>query len=145
MSQRTFTLPIILAMVLLTGCAPDVLKDSPVPKSDGEFIRGEAVVEDVEIMFLESFPLQVHIVASGYLPDPCTEIDEISAERDGRHFEVLITTLREAEVMCIQVIEAFEQNVPLDVYGLPAGDYTVTVNGIEAEFTFLQDNSLPDG
>ncbi|MFA9403084.1 MAG: hypothetical protein ACERKY_08465 [Anaerolineales bacterium] len=138
MVQRTYMLPIILAMALLAGCAPGDPKDS------GEFIRGEAVVEDVEILFLESFPLGVHAVASGYLPDPCTDIDEISVEMEGNHFEVLITTLREAEVMCAQVIEAFEQNVPLDVYGLPAGDYTVTVNGINAEFAFLQDNSLPD-
>lgn len=138
MNQRTYILPIILAMVLLAGCAPRGPKDS------GEFIRGEAVVENVEILFLESFPLGVHAIASGYLPDPCTDIDEISVEREGNHFEVLITTLREAEVMCAQVIEEFEQNIPLDVYGLPAGDYTVTVNGIDAEFTFLQDNSLPD-
>ncbi len=145
MNHRTYMLPSILTMVLLMGCAPGLFKDSPASKGSGEFIRGEAVVEDVEIVFLESFPLGVHSVASGYLPDPCTEIDEIFIERDGNQFEVLITTLREAEVMCIQVIEAFEQNIPLDVYGLPAGDYTVTVNGIEAEFTFLQDNSLPDG
>ncbi len=138
MNQRTYILPIILAIVLLAGCAPGEPEDS------GEFIRGEAVVEDVEILFLESFPLGVHAVASGYLPDPCTDIDEVSVERDGNHFEVLITTLREADVMCAQVIEEFEQNVPLDVYGLPAGDYIVTVNGIDAEFTFLQDNSLPD-
>ncbi len=145
MNQRTYILPIILAMALLAGCAPGAPKDSPAPKGPGEFIRGEAVVEDVEILFLESFPLGVHAVASGYLPDPCTAIDEVSVERDNSHFEVVITTLREAGVMCIQVIEAFEQNIPLDVYGLPAGDYTVTVNGIEAEFTFLQDNSIPDG
>ena len=138
MNQRTYMLLIILAMVLLAGCALGAPKDS------GEFIRGEAVVEDVEILFLESFPLGVHAVASGYLPDPCTEIDEISVERKRNHFEVLITTVREAEVMCAQVLEAFEQNIPLDVYGLPAGDYTVTVNGIDAEFTFIQDNSLPD-
>ena len=55
-----------------------------------------------------------------------------------------IQTLREADVMCIQVIETFEKRIPLDVYGLPAGDYTVKVNGIEAEFNFLQDNSLPE-
>jgi len=138
MVQRTYMLPIILAMALLAGCVPGAPKDS------GDFIRGEAAVEDVEILFLESFPLGVHAVASGYLPDPCTEIDEVCVKRDGNHFEVLITTLREADVMCAQVIEEFEQNVPLDVYGLPAGDYIVTVNGIEAEFTFLQDNSLPD-
>jgi inhibitor of cysteine peptidase len=125
-------------MVLIMGCGPGAPKDS------GEFIRGEAVVEGVETVFLESFPLGVHAVASGYLPDPCTDIDEISVEREGNHFIVLITTLREAEVMCAQVIEEFEQNIPLDVYGLPAGDYTVTVNGINTEFAFLQDNSLPD-
>ena len=138
MNHRTYLLPSILTMVLITGCAPGAPKDS------GEFIRGEAVVEGVETVFLESFPLGVHAVASGYLPDPCTDIDEISVEREGNHFIVLITTLREAEVMCAQVIEEFEQNIPLDVYGLPAGDYTVTVNGINAEFAFLQDNSLPD-
>ena len=145
MNQRNYTLLIILAMVLLAGCAPGALGDSPAQNGSGLFIRGEAVVENVEIIFLESFPLQVHMVASGYLPDPCTEIDEISVERDFNRFEVLITTLREAEVMCIQVIEAFEQNIPIDVYGLPAGDYTVMVNGIDAEFTFLQDNSIPEG
>ena len=145
MNQRNYTLLIILAMVLLAGCAPGALEDSPAQNGSGLFIRGEAVVENVEIIFLESFPLQVHMVASGYLPDPCTEIDEISVERDFNRFEVLITTLREAEVMCIQVIEAFEQNIPIDVYGLPAGDYTVMVNGIDAEFTFLQDNSIPEG
>jgi len=143
MSLRTNILQIILAIVLLTGCAPGALNESPEPKGDGEFIHGEAVVEKVEIMFLESFPLQVHVTAVGYLPDPCTDIEEVFIERQGTHFEVLITTLREADVMCIQVIEEFEQIIPLDVYELPAGDYTVAVNGIEAEFTFLQDNSLP--
>lgn len=138
MKQRTWITTIAVVFALLAGCAPGEPEDS------GEFIRGKAVVEDVEILFLESFPLGVHAVASGYLPDPCTEIDEVSVERDGNHFEVLITTLREADVMCAQVIEEFEQNVPLDVYGLHAGDYIVTVNGIDAEFTFLQDNSLPD-
>ncbi len=59
MNQRTHMLPVILAMVLLTGCAPGGPKDS------GEFIRGEAVVENVEILFLESFPLGVHAIASG--------------------------------------------------------------------------------
>jgi hypothetical protein len=108
MNHRTYGLPSILAMVLITGCAPGGLKDSPAPKGSGEFIRGEAVVENVEIVFLESFPLGVHSVASGYLPDPCTVIDEVSVERDDNHFEVLITTLRESEVMCIQVIEEFE-------------------------------------
>jgi inhibitor of cysteine peptidase len=93
MKQRAWITTMAVLFILLAGCAPGAPKDS------GEFIRGEAMVEDVEILFLESFPLGVHAVAIGYLPDPCTEIDEISVERDGNHFKVLITTLREAEVM----------------------------------------------
>ena len=145
MMQKSYLLLIVFLVALLTGCAPDGLKEAPTPTSGGEFIQGEAYVEEIEIVLLESFPLQVHVIASGYLSDPCTEIDVISVEREGNHFEILITTLREADIMCIQLEETFERNIPLDVYGLPAGKYTVSVNGVEAGFTFLQDNSPPEG
>ncbi len=45
---------------------------------EGEVITGEAMVESIEIMLLESFPIQVNVVARDNLPDSCTEISEIT-------------------------------------------------------------------
>jgi inhibitor of cysteine peptidase len=128
----------ILFLGTLAGCTSF---DSP-SLPEGGFTEGFARVESVEVVMLMSFPLQVHLQVGGYLPNPCTEIDEIRTERDGYAFGVTIPTLQDPDVYCIQVIEEFMVNIPLDVYGLPAGEYQVLVNGVEASFTFTQDNLL---
>ena len=126
-----------LLLLLLVSC--EMVSPDP-PKGDP--VLGQATVEGVEVVMLMSFPLQVHLQVSGYLADPCTEIKTIHTEREGFTFEIMIETSREAGVFCIQVEEPFEQNIPLDVYGLPAGEYTVLVNGVRTSFTFTQDNIL---
>ena len=45
---------------------------------------------------------------------------------------------------CIAVTDPFETSVTLDVLDLPAGTYTVKVNGVTAEFTIDMDNSSPN-
>lgn len=100
---------------------------------------GLAPVEEIEIVILESFPVQVHVIASGNLPDPCTEIYEINKEREGNTFIVTIKTFRPPG-LCIQVIAPFEEIIPLEVYGLPAGTYTVDVNGVQDTFDLKVDN-----
>ena len=105
---------------------------------------GLAAVEEIELLMLECFPLQVMVIARGYLPDPCTEIYEVTTEREGNAFLVTIKTYR-APGACIQVIQPFEKNISLDVYGLSAGTYTVDVNGVTGSFTLEMDNILlPD-
>jgi len=47
----------------------------------GKLIYGNATVENIGIMVLESFPVQIKVNASGYLPDGCTRIDEITEEK----------------------------------------------------------------
>jgi inhibitor of cysteine peptidase len=98
-----------------------------------------ANVTEIELFLLESFPVQVHVVAKGYLPNPCTQIDEIIKSREGNDFTVTIKT-QTSQGPCIQVIQPFEETIPLDVYGLPAGTYNVNVNGIEDSFTLDIDN-----
>ena len=130
--------PILLLLLpLLVSC--EMVSPAP-PKGDP--VLGQATVEEVELVMLMSFPLQVHLHVSGYLADPCTEIKAIQTEREKFAFEILIETAREADVFCIQVEEPFENNIPIDVYGLPAGEYTVLVNGVRTSFTFTQDNIL---
>ncbi|AKB85947.1 protease inhibitor I42 family protein [Methanococcoides methylutens] len=119
--------------------------DDTVTDEDGtEYIIRDAVVDDIEILLLESFPLQVSVVATGYVPDGCTVIDEenIEVTRDGNSFDVSLKTKRPADTMCTQALEPYEVNIPLDVYGLEAGVYTVDVNGVTDTFEFTMDNVL---
>jgi putative hemolysin len=124
-------------------CGPQPNSTPPVgdPPS-GEMIHGEAVVETIDILILESFPVQVNVVARGYLPDGCTEIDEIHQERTDQTFQVNITTIRPADAVCTQAVEPFEETISLDVQNLPAGSYTVDVNGITDTFELTVDNAL---
>ena len=102
---------------------------------------GLASVDEIDILILESFPVQINVIAKGYLPDPCTEISEILQEKEGDTFFITIKTYRSPGA-CIQVITPFEEIIPLDVYGLPAGSYIVEVNGVQGIFDLEIDNIL---
>ncbi len=100
---------------------------------------GLASIDEIDILILELFPVQINVIASGNLPDPCTEIYEVLQEREGDTFFITIKTYR-SPGFCIQVLALFEEIIPLDVYGLPAGTYTVDVNGVQATFDLEVDN-----
>jgi hypothetical protein len=114
------------------------------PTPEGGFVFGEAVVDSFDVLILESFPVQINVLVHGNLPDGCTEIAEPTVEREGNTFTVTLPTRRPAEAMCTQALVAYDYTVPLDVHGLPAGDYSVVVNGISGSFNLAVDNVLPD-
>src|SRR5688500_3384647 len=62
--------------------APVSSDDTPVPTDEatprsGNQITGEATVESIDLLTLESFPVQIHPVVRGVVGDSCTEMDEI--------------------------------------------------------------------
>jgi hypothetical protein len=95
---------------------------------------------------MESFPIQVAVLVEGYLPDGCTEIDEINQtfDEETNTFFVEITTVRPTDAVCTEAIVPFEERISLEVRGLSAGTYTVDVNGVTDTFTFDVDNELPE-
>ena len=111
---------------------------------DSQPTRGQAIVQSIDVLIMESFPVQVSVTASGSLPDGCTQIDEVISQRTDNAFRVAITTLRQPSAICTQALVPFEESVPLDVAGLPAGTYEVTVNGVSDSFTLDVDNILPE-
>ncbi len=130
MSKKILLLGLIILIIIFsTGCL------SILPTI------GLAPVEEIEIVILESFPVQVQVIARGNLPDPCTEIFEVLQERKENTFFVAIKTYRPPG-FCIQVLAPFEEIIPLEVYGLPAGTYTVDVNGVQDTFDLEVDNIL---
>lgn len=114
---------------LPAAAAPDNVEDA-----------GPAVVDSIDILMLESFPVQVNVVVKGNLPDGCTSIGDITTERQGNQFVVDVETVRQTGVPCTEALVSFEQTIPLDVAGLPAGVYTVSANGVQGQFELAVDN-----
>ncbi len=118
--------------------------EAPTPGTPtGNTVSGLAIVETIDILMMESFPVQVQVIAHGTLPDGCTTIDQAISERDGSQFRVTITTVRPADAICTEALVPFEEAVPLNVLNLPAGTYTVDVNGITSSFELAVDNIAP--
>ena len=126
---------LVVAITILAGCAPTTAAGGPQ--------TGEAKVDSIDILILESFPVQVQVVARGFLPDGCTTIDTVRTEQQGDTFTVTITTVRSADGACTQEAVPFEENISLPVAGLSAGTYTVDVNGTKGTFELAVDNVLP--
>ena len=108
-------------------------------------VEGLAVVEEVEIFMLESFPVQIKAVARGYLNDGCTSLGEIKQNLSGNIFSITINKVRSGDLLCTQAIVPFSEIISLEnTVGLAAGDYVVSVNDVEAEFSLDVDNEIEE-
>lgn len=108
----------------------------------------EAEISSVDVLILESFPVQVNAMIQGMLPDGCTSIDRIEQQRNDTNFMILVTTARLTTALCMEQRQPFEESVPLDAAGLAAGSYTVAVSGknqMNGSFELSVDNALPEG
>jgi len=103
--------------------------------------RSLATVESLEVQVMESLPLQISVSVTGYTPTPCNELLTPAVFYKDNSFTVALahSELGPAE-SCIAVIEPFTTTVPLQVAGLKAGSYQVSVNGVKTEFTLQVDN-----
>lgn len=105
---------------------------------DSEGSGAESVlagVDSVEVFVSESAPPQVYAQAGGTLPNFCTTIGEITQTRDGNTFTVTVGTAIDESPGCADSGPvSFGEDIPLDVAGLPAGQYTVDVNGVTGTF-----------
>jgi len=143
---------IVAVTTLSMGCSENIDNNDGVNNTndsiaqDDKYIYGSATVEEIDIRILESFPVQVHVTASGYLPDGCTVINEnaTTVQREGNTFNVYVETMRPKEAICTEALVPFEQNIPLDVYGLGKGTYIVNVNGVEGTFELSMDNIMQE-
>lgn len=91
-------------------------------------------IETVDVVLMESQPVQVSVRVRGYLPDSCYVFAGVAQSRNGNTFVIELDMTRTADddAVCLQRIEIVEHTVALG--SLPPGDYRVTVNGIERSF-----------
>ena len=125
----------------ITEAAPTNTAVPPTATPLSEPVFGLATVESVQVLTLESFPVQINVLARGVLPNGCTTIDNIVTQKVDNAFNVVVTTVQEPGQICTQALAPFEETIALDVVDLPAGAYTVSVNGVSGSFTLDVDNT----
>lgn len=144
--RMTLIISFLLLIGLLAACTPDEETAAPQPTStpvatpgaeipEEEIVTNEAMVETVDVLIMESMPVQVAVEITGNLPDGCTTIDTIEATREGTTFTINIITRRDPLALCTEALVPFGERVSLDVVGLESGTYTVNVIGRDETVT----------
>ena len=111
-----------------------------IPPTDKNLVRGNAYVSSTELLILESFPIQVMLAITGDLPTPCDKFGYmIETPNDANQIHLEVYSLGTPGVICVQVLQPFEENISLSNLDTPLedGSYTVWVNGeLVGKFTY---------
>ena len=109
------------------GGTPRADPFSPQP-GDAALAEGPVYIDTLELLTLESYPLQFVLVLKGNLPSPCHQLRLTVAPPDeaGR-IAVRAYSLADPETACIAVLEPFEANLALGSF--PPGHYQILING----------------
>jgi hypothetical protein len=120
----------LVAMLMLVACQADTPQESSA-KSTGN----PAMVDGVEVVTRN---VHQYAIVIGFYPDPCTRISEIEQNVDGDRFVISLSTDSPDDMLCAQMLEAYEVTLLLETGGLLPGEYTVEVNDREASFVLGQ-------
>lgn len=155
MSQKTVAYLFILLTLVLAACTPvepDIPTVDPTalpPTVDGSSQEptgnGQQVyVDSLDVLIMESFPVQVSVDVRGHLANPCVMLNGISAEYtpSTNTFTLNPNATTDPDAICAAVLEPFEAFVALDVDGLTAGEYTVIAGNVQTTFTLDMDNGV---
>ena len=78
----------------------------------------------------------------GNFADGCTYYDTYVQTVEGNEINIELFALRPAEQTCTAALVPFDIQLPVDIFGLAAGDYVVIINeSATASFTLTQDNT----
>lgn len=99
--------------------------------ADGTRVVALAPIESIDVLFLESFPVQYRLHVVSGLPSGCAAFHGVEVEREGTTFTVTVTNTVPApnqQIACTMIYGLKETSVDLGT-GLESGtEYTVNVN-----------------
>jgi hypothetical protein len=116
------TSPALIAALLLAAIGGPVLAS----EEAGPGVEDPVYVDTTDILYLESFPVQVRLVVAGSLPTPCHEASwEVETSADG--IDVRLWSTADPDAICVGVLEPVEVSIPLGSF--ETADLPVTLNG----------------
>ena len=157
MKTKTLSLIVMTLIMLLNACSPFIITSSsgeqptPVVSYDSPATGYQPVtIDNVEVEVGIGSPIPVHVIVSGNLPDVCSQVEYTEIKQDGSNFIISLFATPDvggpAVDGCIKDTLPFKMGIPLNVVDLPAGSYSVTVNGSRADFkldTATSTSTLP--
>lgn len=106
-----------------------IMPAEPYDPSPGDvsLLRSTAFIDSVQLLILESYPVQINLQLSGGLPTPCHQL-RIAVDPPDKENRIYIDvySVVDPDKICIQVIEPFAATVSLGTFS--AGRYSVYVN-----------------
>ena len=116
----------VLAALLMISALGVATHAAEPPSAGG--VPGPVYVDSTEILYLESYPVQVQLLVRGSLPTPCHEL-AYDVQDHGDSIDVRLWSTIDLGQMCVQVLEPFELSIPLGSY--ETADLPVFLNGEE--------------
>lgn len=145
MKTCVYTIVIGFFLLSLTACQPltqiaRVEGAASAPVEEFTTAAGERamIVEAVQIEVGVGSPIPVDIFVSGTWPDSCAQLTAIEQRLTDFTIEVTILTTSADPNCPLDPVgpPPFRIAIPINVVQLPAGAYTVTVNGTSTNFTW---------
>ncbi len=135
-----------IALMLGVGSLFVITKSSGEPPTPFVEIQPEALYQSVKVDQVEvevgvGSPIPVNVVVSGNLPDTCAQLEYSEVKQAGTNFVVKLSSIPSKAEGCIQDTLPFKIRIPLNVVGMPAGTYSVDVNGSHADFKLDTNNT----
>jgi inhibitor of cysteine peptidase len=95
-----------------------------------------APIHEVDVYFMESFPVQVGVHIKGGLRDGCTTFHDAVVTQTGNRVNIEVTTQRPRDAMCTQVYGYFEENLNIGSNFTTGTTYTLKVNDYTTTFVY---------
>jgi hypothetical protein len=111
-----------------SGAAPAV------PAQGASMSHTLTIVEKVDTLLLESFPVQISLHVTGYQPDGCDYPVQVTQNRSGNTVTVEIFRELPPDIMCPMMLVGYDQNIKLDG-SFESGTYSIIVNGVSTTVT----------
>jgi len=113
---------------------PQPSVDRPVGVSSAGLPDGASLhlIDSVEVIVMESFPMQIALNVTGYIPDGCSAPTQILQSRDGNMVMVRVFRTLPPETMCAAMAATYNDTLKIEG-GFEPGHYTFDVNGLVVE------------
>lgn len=95
-----------------------------------------APIHEVEVIFMESFPVQVGVYIKGGLRDGCTTFHDAVVTREDNTINIKVTTQHPKDTACPAVYTFFEKNLNIGSNFTAGATYTLKVNDYTTTFLY---------